>query len=161
MTQSGDSCKLHTSPHFNSISQHKLTPFSAGLVQHPSPCPPRRNSPPSRSRRATTLRLRRIQTRLQHASARLRPLSHPHLEHRRLLLSRRRPPIPEPTRSQLCALPLTPFRHRRSHCDCVCAPTTYRIHEFDRPMSAAVLDGCLPGNARLHRHGQRDGRSGH
>lgn len=146
---------------FISIPNTKLTPFSAGLVQHPSSCPPRRDSSPSRSRRATTLRLRRIQTRLQYSPTRLRSLPHPHLEHRRLLLSRRRPPLSESTRPQLCALPLAPFWNRRAHCDCLCALTAHRLHELDGPMSPAVLDGCLPGNARLHRHGQRHGSRGH
>ena len=152
------------------VSEHTSNPLpttqayplhSAGLVQHPSPCPPRRDTTPSRSRRATTLRLRRIQTRLQHSPTRLRPLPHPHPEHRRLLFSCRRPSLSESTRSQLCALPLAPLWHRRAHCDCLCALTANRIHESNRPVSAALLDGCLPGNARLHRHGQRDGRCGH
>jgi hypothetical protein len=159
MTQNGDSCKQFILQ--SNLTTQAYTPFSAGLVQHPSPCPPSRNTTPSRSRRAPSLRLRRFQTRLQHSPTRLRPLPHPHPKHRRLLLSRRRPPIPESTRPQLCALPLAPLWHRRAHCDRLCALAANRIYESDRPMSAAVLDRCLPGNARLHRHGQRHGRCGY
>lgn len=107
------------------------------------------------------MRLRHIKTRLQHPIARLRALPHPLLEHRRLLLSRRGPTLPEPASTQLCALPLTALWYRCPHSHSVRSPTAYSLHKLDGPMPATILDGCVPGHARVYRHGQRHGCRGH
>jgi len=107
------------------------------------------------------MRLWHIETRLQHSIARLRALPHPVLEHRRLLLSRRCPTLPEFTSTQLCAVPLTALRYWRTNSHGIRPPTTYSLHKLDRSMSATILDGRVPRDAWIHRHGQRDGRRGH
>jgi len=159
MSQDGDSCKSETIGLALPVAY--ITPFSVRLVEHTSTCTSQRDTPPARSWRATTLRLRHIETRLQHSIARIRALPHPVLEHRRLLLSRRGPTLPESTSAQLCAVPLTALRYWRTNSHGIRSPITYSLHKLDRPMSATILDRCVPRDARIHRYGQRDGRRGH
>ena len=159
MAQDGDLCRF-ISPKLKLLFAY-IYPFSVRLVEHTYPRPACRTDPPTRGWRATTLRLRHIETRLQHPIACLRALPHPLPEHRRLLLSGRGPTLPQPASTQLCALPITALRYWCTHSHGIRPPTAYSLHKLDRPMSATILDRCVPGNARLHCHGQRDGRRGH
>lgn len=136
-------------------------PFSASLVEHSTPRPSRRDPSPSRIRRTSALRIRLLQAWIQHSTARLRPLPHPHPQYRRLLLSSNRPPLPESTRTKLCTFPLATLWHRRAHSHSLRPPSSHSIHQLDGSMSSAFLDGGVPGHARLHCNGQCDDRRGY